>query len=169
MRHLRNILWGILGGLIYGLLASLLWIRYEHLCLATTDTNGVLVWSDDREGLSCAEQPLREDAVGLYSETQFGTAHYIGKASWYGEAFAGRTTACGSVFDPAGLTCASLRHRCGSRLSVCLEDSERCVDVTVTDKGPYIEDRVLDLSGAAFAEIADLSRGVVMVEITEKQ
>ena len=92
---------------------------------------------------------------------------YTGTASYYGRAFAGRTTACGDVFDPNLRTAASLRHRCGTRLRVCSLDSDRCVDIVVNDRGPYIEGRALDLAEAAFAELAPLSQGLLEVEITE--
>lgn len=110
-----------------------------------------------------AKQSLREDAVGLY-----GT-QYTGTASYYGQAFAGRTTACGDTFDPSANSAASLRHDCGTILNVCLSGSSRCVVVVVNDTGNFeVLGRVLDLSSGAFEKLAPLSQGLVSVRIEEE-
>ena len=109
-------------------------------------------------------EPLRQDAVGLYSQEP-----YIGQASFYGEAFAGRTTACGDIFNPLLFTAASLRHNCGTRLHVCSVDTGRCVDIVVNDTGGFEKlGRVIDLSEGAFAELTEnhLERGIIKVEIS---
>jgi rare lipoprotein A len=80
-------------------------------------------------------------------------------ASWYGSE-SGSTTANGDAFDPDGLTAAHRTLPFGTRLVVC---TDRCVGVTVTDRGPFVAGRDLDLSRGAFAAIAPLSAGVVEV------
>lgn len=87
-----------------------------------------------------------------------------GLASWYGEEFRGRTTACGQTYDPGAISTAHRWLPCGTRLLVT--SGSRSVEVTVTDRGPYVLDRVLDLSRAAFAHLAPPSRGVVPVRAT---
>jgi rare lipoprotein A len=188
MRHLRNVWWGILFGCIYWLLVSLGRIGYEHLCATTTldvfdgtvgrkavevkYANAVFAEikaekaSLEMGSGSVEEQPLREDAVGLYGEIS-----YTGKASWYGYPFDGRRTASGEIFDKSLFTAASVRHIFGTNLRVCsLGDSSHCVVVRVNDTGNFEQlGKVIDLSEAAFAEIAPLSAGVVMVKITEEK
>jgi len=85
----------------------------------------------------------------------------FGVASWYGEWFRGRTTACGEPYDPDGLTAAHRDLPCGTRLRV--EHGGRGVTVTVTDRGPFVEGRFLDLSRAAFARLAPLAEGLIEV------
>ena len=89
----------------------------------------------------------------------------IGIASWYGEYHRGHTTACGQVFNPDEFTCASRTLWCGTRLLVGHEG--RSVVVVVTDYGPAIPERILDLSQASFAELADLDRGLIKISIEE--
>ena len=72
---------------------------------------------------------------------------FSGAASWYGGSFQGRRTANGERFDTSDLTAASKTLPFGTRLRVCR--LERCVVVRVNDRGPYVGDRVLDLSRAA--------------------
>lgn len=87
-----------------------------------------------------------------------------GPASWYGEAFAGRPTACGATFDPTELTLATRELRCGTRVRVSGPGGS--VEATVTDWGPAEwTGRRFDLSQATFATLAPLGAGVVEVAV----
>jgi rare lipoprotein A len=87
-----------------------------------------------------------------------------GKASWYGASYRGKLMANGQRFDQNLLTCATWHWPLGTKLVV--EHDGRRVTVLVTDRGPALPlDRAIDLSMAAFAKIAPLSRGVVTVSI----
>ena len=87
-----------------------------------------------------------------------------GRASYYGEAYRGRTMANGQPFDPDGMTCACWRWPLGQRLRV--EHQGREVIVLVTDRGPAVAlDRLIDLSQAAFDRLAPLRRGVIAVNV----
>lgn len=80
-----------------------------------------------------------------------------GVASWYGDEHRGRPMANCQPFNPDALTCASWFYPLGTRLHVRCND--RAVSVVVTDRGPARRlvraGRVIDLSRAAFAHIAD--------------
>ena len=87
-----------------------------------------------------------------------------GRASWYGPGFAGHTTACGGVFDPAQLTLASRELRCGTRVLVTGPGGS--VEATVTDWGPAEwTNRRFDLSQATMGAVAGLGAGVVDVTV----
>ncbi len=88
-----------------------------------------------------------------------------GRATWYGEEFAGSGTACGERFDPSALTAASRTLPCGTRVVVRNVGTGRTVTVRINDRGPWAGSLVLDLSEAAFATIASLSTGVIDVEV----
>lgn len=96
-----------------------------------------------------------------------GAPHRPQTASWYSTAESHGRTASGAPLDDAALTCASWDYPFGTRLRVT--HAGRSVVVTVTDRGParrlYARGRVIDLSKAAFAALADLRRGVIAVEI----
>ncbi len=88
-----------------------------------------------------------------------------GRASWYGPGFAGRTTACGGVFDPIQLTLATRELRCGTRVLVT-GPSGAAVEATVTDWGPAEwTNRRFDLSAATFAAVHHPGAGVIGVRI----
>lgn len=68
---------------------------------------------------------------------------------------------------PAGVHGAAHRWLpCGTLLAVCatVDGARRCVEARVTDKGPFVAGRTLDLHGFTFQRVAPLSRGVVAVE-----
>lgn len=82
-------------------------------------------------------------------------------ASYYG-AESGKRTASGEAFVPSGLTAAHKTLPFGSRLKVCLAG---CVVVRVTDRGPFVRGRQLDLSQGAARAIGLVGRGVARVSV----
>lgn len=82
-----------------------------------------------------------------------------GVASWYGEEFAGRTTANGEIFDPMQLTAAHRTLPFGTVLDVTNAATSQTVRVRINDRGPYIGNRVLDLSYAAARMISLIQPG----------
>ncbi|HEX2121668.1 MAG TPA: septal ring lytic transglycosylase RlpA family protein [Thermoanaerobaculia bacterium] len=88
-----------------------------------------------------------------------------GVASWYGEEFAGRTTANGEIFDPLLLTAAHRTLPFGTILDVTNPATKQSVRVRVNDRGPYIGKRVIDLSYAAAQKIGLIEPGIGFVEI----
>jgi rare lipoprotein A len=84
-------------------------------------------------------------------------------ASWYGQEFSGRRTASGMPFDPRGMTAAHKTLPLGTLIRVTNPRTGASVLVTVTDRGPFIGRRELDLSKAAAREVGILTRGVASV------
>jgi rare lipoprotein A len=88
-----------------------------------------------------------------------------GVASWYGEEFAGRTTANGEIFDPSMLTAAHRTLPFGTILDVMNTNTRQSVRVRINDRGPYVGNRVIDLSYAAAQQIGLVEPGIGPVEI----
>lgn len=88
-----------------------------------------------------------------------------GIASWYGPHFEGKPMANGCVFHQANLSAASRTLPLGSWIRVKRLHSGRSVDVEVTDRGPYVGGRVLDLSRGAAEALDMIAAGLVMVSI----
>ena len=84
-------------------------------------------------------------------------------SSWYGPGFDGRLTASGSRFNQHALTAAHKTLPFGTRLRVCFK---RCAVVRVTDRGPFIPGRDLDLSRGAADAIGLTGTGVGRVKLT---
>jgi rare lipoprotein A len=89
----------------------------------------------------------------------------VGIASWYGKHWQGRKTASGKRFDAKKLTAADRDLPLNSRVRVTNLLNGRTVDVLVNDRGPYVGDRVLDLSEAAAKRLGMIKDGLAPVRI----
>ena len=89
----------------------------------------------------------------------------IGKASWYGEAFNGKTTASGEPFDMYELTAAHRTLRMGSWVKVTNLRNHRWVLVRINDRGPVPTDRIIDLTYSAARILKMSGRGVAKVRL----
>ena len=88
-----------------------------------------------------------------------------GKASFYSKKFNGRKTASGEPLHPDSLTCAHRSYPFGTKLMVYNPANGRSVIVKVTDRGPFVRGRIIDLSWRAAKELGMLSQGVAMVVV----
>lgn len=88
-----------------------------------------------------------------------------GVASWYGQEFAGRTTANGEIFDPNLLTAAHRTLPFGTVVDVTNPRAAKTIRVRINDRGPYVGNRVIDLSYAAAKEIDLIEPGSGEVDI----
>lgn len=88
-----------------------------------------------------------------------------GIASWYGEEFAGRTTANGEIFDPMQLTAAHRTLPFGTVVDVKNAKNGQTVRVRINDRGPFIGDRIIDLSYAAAQQIGLIEPGKGDVDV----
>ena len=87
-------------------------------------------------------------------------------ASWYGRRFHRRRTASGERFNMYAMTAAHRTLPLGSKISVRNLHSGRSVIVRVNDRGPYKDNRALDVSYAAGRALGILKSGLAPVEIT---
>lgn len=88
-----------------------------------------------------------------------------GVASWYGAEFHGLPTASGEPFDMNALTAAHRTLPLGSRVRVVNLENGRSVVVRITDRGPYVRRRVIDLSYEAARELGMAPAGTARVEV----
>lgn len=88
-----------------------------------------------------------------------------GIASWYGDEFQGRPTASGERYDQEGMTAAHRHLPFGAWVRVENLDNGRQVLVRITDRGPFVEGRIVDLTRAAAREIGMLGPGTARVRL----
>ena len=87
-----------------------------------------------------------------------------GKASYYGKGFHGRKSASGKIYDMYKYTCAHKSLPFGTMLKVTNKKNGKTVTVEVTDRGPYVKGRIIDLSVAAAKDLDMMKSGVVDIE-----
>lgn len=88
-----------------------------------------------------------------------------GVASWYGSKFHGRDTSSGEPYDMYAMTAAHKHLPLPTYVSVTNLENGRRVVVRVNDRGPFHENRIIDLSYAAASRIGMLGKGTALVEI----
>ncbi len=88
------------------------------------------------------------------------------KASYYANKFHGRKTASGKLYHKDSLTCAHKTLPFGTILKVRNPRNDKEVFVKVTDRGPFVKGRTIDLSLAAAKELGVISHGIATVEFT---
>ncbi|MBR4480780.1 MAG: septal ring lytic transglycosylase RlpA family protein [Prevotella sp.] len=86
-----------------------------------------------------------------------------GKASYYAQKFSGRRTASGERLHHDSLTCAHRTYPFGTMLRVTNPANGKEVIVRVTDRGPYVKGRIIDLSVRAARELGIISQGIAPV------
>ncbi len=104
--------------------------------------------------------PLPEvspDIEPIYVET--------GKASWYGAPYHNRKAANGETYDMNALTAAHRTLPLNSVVRVTNVQTGSSTLVRITDRGPFVEDRIIDLSMAAAKAVDVWRRGTAMVKL----
>jgi rare lipoprotein A len=88
-----------------------------------------------------------------------------GVASWYGKKFHGRRTSSGEAYDMYAMTAAHKTLPLPSYVRVRNLSNGRSVVVRVNDRGPFLHNRVIDLSYAAAARLGIIGTGTGLVEV----
>jgi len=89
----------------------------------------------------------------------------VGTASWYGHPFDGRLTANGEVYNMEKMTAAHLTLPFGTVVRVHNTLNQQMTTVTINDRGPYVKDRIIDLSHAAAQAISMPGIATVRLEV----
>jgi len=104
------------------------------------------------------------DPASLESSNDSNASEF-GDASFYADIFEGRITASGEVFSQNKLTAAHKTLPFGAVVRITNRENNKDITVTINDRGPFTEGRIIDLSKTAFLSIADLNKGVVNVNM----
>ena len=88
-----------------------------------------------------------------------------GKATYYSKRATGSRTASGERLHHDSMTCAHRSYPFGTLLKVTCLDNDKSVVVRVTDRGPFIRGRIIDLSWGAAKKLGILAKGVAMVRV----
>jgi rare lipoprotein A len=88
-----------------------------------------------------------------------------GIASWYGKDFHGKTTSNGEVYDMYGMTAAHKILPFGTKLRVTNLDNNKSIEVRVNDRGPFVANRIIDLTRTGAEKFDMIGPGTARVRI----
>jgi rare lipoprotein A len=106
-----------------------------------------------------ARSPKTPSAIAPGSYTEEGNA------SWYGKPFNGRRASNGEIYDMYKLTAAHRTLPFDTMVRVTNLNNGKSTTVRITDRGPFVDNRIIDLSFAAAREIESVGPGVVPVRL----
>lgn len=89
----------------------------------------------------------------------------VGTASWYGPKFHGKPTANGETFDKRAMTAAHKTLPLNSMVVVTNLENGRTLTLRLNDRGPFIGDRIIDLSEAASEALGYKANGLAKVRV----
>jgi len=89
----------------------------------------------------------------------------VGEASWYGPGFHGRMTSSREIFDMEDLTAAHQTLPFGTMVEVTNLENSRTVTVRINDRGPFVKNRIIDLSYAAARMLGLVGPGTARVRL----
>ncbi|MBK8374449.1 MAG: septal ring lytic transglycosylase RlpA family protein [Sphingomonadales bacterium] len=89
----------------------------------------------------------------------------VGYASWYGQELSGRPTANGERFNPMAITAAHKTLPMPSYVEVTALDTGKTILVRINDRGPFANDRLIDLSEGAARQLGITSQGSTGVRV----
>lgn len=140
-----------------------------RLDAASSTVTRALTPAESRRSRSAAEREaplvaLVEAAGAGYPDGYLPTGTVLrGQASWYGPGFVGNPTASGAPYDPERLTCAHQTLPLGTLVRVTRDGT--AISCLVNDRGPYVGDRIIDLSRAGSRSLGFDGVAQVSVEV----
>ena len=112
-----------------------------------------------------ANRPYNALGKSYTPMTSIGKLKERGVASWYGKKFHGRRTSSGEVYDMYKMSAAHPTLPLPSYARVTNLANQKSVIVRVNDRGPFLHDRVIDLSYTAAYKLGIISNGSAEVEV----
>jgi len=123
---------------------------------AQEETSTQEATTPEQVDVSTLDPTLDENEIGYKTS---------GKASFYADSLAGNKTASGDIYDPERFMAAHRTLDFGTVVKVTNVSNGKWVKVIIQDRGPYAENRLIDLSKSSFEALDDLSKGLINVEI----
>ncbi len=145
------------------------------LCLAVAAMAGCGKRSVSGTQVTSPPATTAPSAPGTKPYTVMGQTYYPlqsghgyveeGVASWYGKDFHGKKTANGEVYDMHGMTAAHKVLPFGTQLRVTNLDNNRTIVVRVNDRGPFVANRIIDLTRTGAEQLDMIGPGTARVRL----
>ena len=133
--------------------------------IIVTTENAINTNNEDIKKVEEKKEEIKENNYSLDNYTVVSSDSEKGKASYYAKKFHGNKTTSGEKFSIYKLTAAHRTLKFGTMVKVTNTDNGKSVVVRINDRGPFTKSKLIDLSPAAFEELASLSKGVINVKI----
>ncbi|MFW2330933.1 MAG: septal ring lytic transglycosylase RlpA family protein [Nitrospinota bacterium] len=112
-----------------------------------------------------SQKPYSIDNITYYPLADGSSYDKKGIASWYGKKFHGKLTASGEKYDMYAISAAHKTLPLGTTVEVTNLDNGKKLQVRINDRGPFVDDRIIDLSQGAAAKLDILEKGTAPVRV----
>lgn len=89
----------------------------------------------------------------------------VGIASWYGDEFHNKKTANGDIFDMNSMTAAHKTLPMPSIVKITNLENGKSTKLVVNDRGPFVDNRIIDVSRKAAIELGFINKGITKVKV----
>lgn len=147
------------------------------LSVAVAGCGGATRWEDDghQRSQKVTKSQKRSSRGNPPFYEVFGERYYVlntsagykerGIASWYGKKFHGKPTSSGEIYDMHAMTAAHKTLPLPTNVRVTNLRNGKSIVVTVNDRGPFVDNRIIDLSYSAAQKLNMISAGTTFVEV----
>ncbi len=142
-------------------------IRHDHGPGHDVDVSHIKDAVPRPEAKSKSGNPKNYKVNGKWYSVLDSSKGYVkrGIASWYGKKFHGHKTSSGEIYDMYAMTAAHKTLPLPTYVRVTHLENGRSVIVKVNDRGPFHDDRIIDLSYAAAKKLGVTAKGTAVVEV----
>jgi rare lipoprotein A len=109
--------------------------------------------------------PAEEPPPPVAVEPELPPGVEEGLASYYSDKLKGRRTASGKRYDPRRETCAHRTHPFGTKLTITVVSTGKHATCRVTDRGPFVKGRIVDVSRKVAQKLGIMGKGVVKARV----
>jgi rare lipoprotein A len=135
------------------------------MCLGLLLSHGCAMLQRPPASTETTAQPETPKPPIKQTPAEQGKLPQTGGASWYGAQHQGERTASGEIFDQGLFTAAHRTLPFGSKIKVTNLANGKSVEVKINDRGPFAEDRIIDVSQAAAKALEMLQSGKTTVRL----
>jgi rare lipoprotein A len=111
------------------------------------------------------EKPYAVDGKWYLPVSSVADYKEKGVCSWYGPDFHGKPTSSGELYDQFGYTAAHRLLPFNTQIRVKNTSNNKEILVRINDRGPFLKDRILDLSYSGAKELGILGPGTALIEL----
>jgi rare lipoprotein A (peptidoglycan hydrolase) len=126
-------------------------------------------WDQDTSSIVLTKDVASKVTILKDDKEDFGEDEILytitGEASWYGNECKGNRTASGEPFNPSDFTAAHKSLPFGTQVKVTFLQTGKSITVRINDRGPHVDERIIDLSQAAAEQIGLRAHGTGMVKL----
>lgn len=115
--------------------------------------------------IPATQRPYQINGIWYYPLASAHGYRQKGIASWYGKDFHGKKTSCGETYNMYGISAAHKTLPMGTDVEVRNLENGQSIRLTINDRGPFVDGRIIDLSYGAAQKIGVARPGTARVEV----